>query len=102
MKTIWMTSLIHKALIQAVRCVKSTEKTVWVEEVKFKILGKDEMAVVSHSRKGQYEQYHDTWDLAHSYLVSVAVDKLDLMRFRYDAALAYSEEVNNLRKPDGA
>ena len=101
MKTIWETSPIHRTSIEAVCCVKSTEKTVWIEKVRFRIFGEETKDVIRQSRIGQYYQYHETWDLAHAHLLRVADSELDEMKAQYDAALAYVEKVKSLSKPDG-
>lgn len=80
--------------IERIECTKETDKCVWVTRWGDKPSRCD--------KNSKHEQYHDTWDAAHSYLEDRATNKVLSARRSLELANSFLGNVKGMRKPEGA
>ena len=98
----WKTCRYRNAEIERVECVRETEKAVWVLEYPWTFDGGRGTKPPTERRRmkqGDGDNYHDTWDAAHAFLMARAETELDSARSRLAQAQGTHGNVKGLRRP---
>lgn len=102
MLTKWKTSTSYPDKITQVSCSRETEKAVWTLERAWTIDGYDDSKPPIERRRmkrSDYENFHDTWEEAHAFLLARADRELESARRRLAAAQGTHGNVKGMRKP---
>jgi hypothetical protein len=75
-----------KNLIQEVEVEKETEYFFYIKGSRVK-------------KEGGYEQYHDTWESAHAYLLKNAEKDVKSIRLNLEMANGYLGNIKGFKKP---
>ena len=98
----WKTSGFDRTEIVPVECARETEKAVWVLEYPWTLGGGRSTKPPIERRRmknSEYDNYHDTWEAAHAFLLACAERELDNARARLAQAQGTHGNVKGLRKP---
>ena len=100
MLTKWKTSRYYHAKIERVECTRETDKAVWVLEHPWTLEGLTKTPIERRrAKQSDSDNYHDTWEDAHAYLLKMAEYSLARARVRLADAQGALGNVKGLRKP---
>jgi hypothetical protein len=85
--------------IERVECLRETGQSVFLVSSGFMARKSGERRAAKHS---EWEQYHDTWEAAHAYLLRQAQDEVDACRRRLEGANGRLGQIKGMKKPSGA
>ena len=91
--TKYKTEKCYPTKITPVECERETDKCVFV----IGIYGRKEASKAS--KAGEYDQYHDSWEVAHAHLLGKAKSCLASHKKRVDTARSELETVKALKAP---
>ena len=96
----WKTDYSGKT-IERVECTRETESTVWVLEDQTgwfdQQAGKPPKMV--ERRRQKDGTYHDTWELAHAYLLALATQNLEAARLNLARAQGHYGNLKGMKPP---
>lgn len=98
----WETSKYLPGVITEVKAVQESAKSVWVEKPEH-ILGpngwQSKIVVKKRPRLGEYEQYHDSWEVAKAFLVKASDEAVETLREDYEFAVDLNRKIHALQPP---
>jgi hypothetical protein len=97
----WKTSRWRDANIERVECARETEKAVWVLEYPWTLDGNHNKPPTERRRmkESDSDQFHDTWEAAHAFLLERAERHLKSCLDELRMAQGTHGKVNGMRKP---
>ena len=98
----WKTSRIGGAQIDRVECTRETAKAVWVLEYPWTLDSKPGSIPPVEKRQakiGEWARYHDTWELAHAYLLALATQNLEAARLNLARAQGHYGNLKGMKPP---
>lgn len=94
----WKTLKWNENKIERVECVRETDKQVVILEYPWGN-NKKQPQERRHLKESGYEQFHDSWEEAHAYLMKQAEEKLLSARRSLQRAQDELGNVKGMRKP---
>lgn len=99
----WKASRYETDRIKRVECTRETEKAVWVLEYPWTLDGDCKKKPPKECRRNKYsttENYFDTWEDAHAFLLAEAESRAQGVRVELQRAISYLGSVKGMKKPD--
>lgn len=91
----WHTGYASREWIEPVTCIKETKCYLWIKPKDWR--GREEG--MRYSKDSSWNQFHNTWEEAHSYLLSKAQAEFDRAHRRLESATGHLGRIQGLRKP---
>lgn len=82
-------------VIEPVTCIKETKCYLWIKIKDWKGRESEQRC----SKDSSWTQFHNTWEEAHTYLLSKAQAEVDSSRRRLESAKGHLGRIQGLRKP---
>ena len=98
----WKTCRYRNTQIECVECARETEKAVWVLEYPWTLDGgRGTKPPIERRRMKQSDgdNFHDTWESAHTFLMERAASELQAARHRLEQAQGTFGNAKSMRKP---
>ncbi len=94
----WRTSWSGE--IRRIECVRETDQYIWyVTDLYNSNRGQPLKKPCREKKTADRQQYHNTWEEAHAYLLKSARDSIERATSRLRTAEAYYEQVWSMKKP---